>query len=535
MSNDDNHRKLTKKIEQILRNAGFETDREVDINIKENTTEEKFNLDVCAIYKEVLIIVECKAGSNIKLRNLILEWITKKGKIEKGSVKVIASAYKKIKTGAFKGIEEVNVLFAINNFEITPENYDYAKSEKMHIWNATAIDYFIHTASALGIWTKYEIMKELEIKPPERKKFIITPAIEIKQPGGKCYLTCISPFDLLKIAYVHRRSLGEKEAYQRIIKKDRIEDISQFLSRNVSRLSNNIILAFESNVELNEEKTELTIPIEYCSAWIVDGQHRLFGFTRTTYCQEEKKYDIPIVAFINLPSFEQTRMFIDINNNQKKMDRTLLSDLMTIVKDMREPLTWVSLLVKELNKNGVWKDRIQILELQRGRSINLYSFARYALLQRLLKPIYKNGKLQGFSGPLFRYAQFNYKKLFDNPVNKKAFELQVNLLQTYFGIVAKLLSHKNSKRNKWNNFKKYGITKATGVNALLLVLNKILDTGKSFDELKIGKFLEPIKKVRLTNESIKRYGRGWDSYQGLANAIIEKLNNENENKLALYI
>jgi len=88
--------------------------------------------------------------------------------------------------------------------------------------------------------------------------------------------------------------------------------------------------------------------------------------------------------------------------------------------------------------------------------------------------------------------------------------------------------------NRWTNFRKYGITKATGVNALLLVLNKILETNKSFRELQIGRFLEPLKKVRLTNESIKRYGRGWDSYLGLANAIIGKLNNENEVKLELY-
>ena len=526
MSRDDSHRKLTKKIEQIFNKAGFKTDREVDIEIKENATVKRFNLDVCAIYKEVLIIAECKAGTNVKLHDLILEWAEKKRKLDELPVKVITSARKAIKTRSLKEIEKTSVLFAAEKYEVTQANYDYAKSERMHIWDATAIDYFIHTASALGIWTKYEIMKELEVKPDETEEIIKVPAIEVKQPGGKCYLTSIDPCYLLKIAYVYRRSLGGKEAYQRIIKKNRIQEIAKFLGRSNSVLSNNVILAFESKVE--PDKNELKIPIEYCSAWVVDGQHRLFGFTRTGYYREDKKFGIPVVAFTDLSTIDQARMFIDINNNQKKMDRTLLSDLMTLVKDLREPLTWPSLLVKELNRVGVWKDRIQILEIQKGKPINLYSFARYALLQRLLRPIYEHGKFQGFSGPLFRYAKFDHKKSIDNPRNKQAFEKQVSLLLTYFGLVARLLG------NRWTNFRKYGITKATGVNALLLVLNKILETNKSFRELQIGRFLEPLKKVRLTNKSIKRYGRGWDSYLGLANAIIGKLNNENEVKLELY-
>ncbi len=537
MTNDDNaHESLTKKIEQIFRKAGFKTDREVDVEIEEKESTKRFNLDVCAIYNEALIITECKAGSNVKLNKLILEWVTKKQKLETGSVKVINSARKVVTTSSFKDIEIINILFAVENFEVTATNYEYAKSERMQIWDAIAIDHYMHTVSSLGNWTKFEILKELEIKTAETKRSIVVPALEIKQPGSKCYLTAIHPSDLLKIGYVYRRTLGTREAYQRIIKKRRIEEIGKFLNKKNSLLPNNLILAFESNVKFDKDSRELEIPMEYCSAWVVDGQHRLYGFTRTEYSvRQDEKFEIPVVAFTSLPTSDQARMFIDINNNQKRMDKTLLADLMTEVGDLRsEPLAWASLLVRALNENGPWKNRIKRLESHRRRPINLYSFARYALYQRLLKPDSRHGELQGFSGPLFKYAPFDHTKSLNNQKTREAFNKQLELLQAYFGIIVKLLWHSDSERNRWTNYRKYGVAKATGVNALLLVLYKILETGKSFNELKIEKFLEPIKKVRWTNESIKKYGRGWDSYIGLADVIIKKLNDKNKVKLTPY-
>jgi DNA sulfur modification protein DndB len=526
---EDPHQNLMKKIEQILHKAGFRTDREVKIEIKENGTFREVELDVCAIYNEALIVTECKAGGNNKLKNLILEWATKKQKLESKPVKVTKSVRGVLTTSVFERIEKINVLFVAENFEVTETNYNQARSEKMDIWDGTAIDYYMDTTSALGNWTKYEIMKELGIKTAETKRSVRVPAIEINQPGDKCYLTAMQPSDLLKIAYVYRRSLGEKEAYQRIIKSKRIEEIGKFEDRSNSLLPNNVILAFESNVKFDKNANELEIPMEYCSAWVVDGQHRLYGFTQTKYStREDEKFQIPIVAFKNLSTIDQTRMFIDINNNQKKMDKTLLSDLMTVVGDLTVPLTWASLLVKALNQDGPWKNRIKILETHKKRPINLYGFAQYALLHRLLKPNYKHGELDGFSGPLFKYAPFDYKKSLNNQKNKDTFKKQVDLLQTYFGIIAKLV------RSKWTNSRKYGITKPTGVNALLLVLYKILETNKSFDQLKIEKYLEPVSSVRWTNQSIKKYGRGWDSYHGLADTIIKKLNSNNTVKLTPY-
>jgi hypothetical protein len=201
---------------------------------------------------------------------------------------------------------------------------------------------------------------------------------------------------------------------------------------------------------------------------------------------------------------------------------------MTDLGDLSEPMTWPSLIVKNLNEDGVWKDKIKILEIEKRKPINLYSFAKYALLQRLLKPRFQHGQVKEYTGPLYKYAKFDFTKSVNWKKNKQALQKQSELLKTYFNIVKKIVSD-----NTWEN-SMFGLTKTTGVNALLLVLQRILETKKSFDELKIGKFLLPVKNIDFKNETLKRYGRGWDSYTTLANMIIDKLNQHNTIKLKKF-
>lgn len=531
------HDQLVKKVEQFLNKAGFVTDTYIELELNENGVPKKYEYDVCAKYEEILIIVECKAGSNTELKNLILEWKSKRDKFDQFEKKVINSSKKKITTSLLNEVETSNVLFVVNNFEPTETNYTHLDSEDMGIWDNTDLDFYNITINALGEWTKYEIMTDLNIQPEETKKTINLPGIQIKQPASKCYLISMEPSHLLKIAYVFRRSSRAKGAYQRIIKKNRLNEMGEFLKKSRSLLPNNIILGFESKVKISpikNEVVELTIPMEYCSAWVIDGQHRLFGFTRTKYKEIEKKFKIPVVAFTDLPDRDQAHMFIDINNNQKKMDKTLLSDLMTELKDLNEPMTWPSLLVKELNKNGPWKNKIKILEVEQRKPINLYSFGRYGLMQRLLKPRLKYGKIIKYEGPLYKYAKFDIKKSFDGEKNQSAFRKQLKLLQDYFVVIQKIVYDKNKQKNMWENSRKYGLTKATGVTAMLLVLCKILETGKTFDQLKIGKFMLPIKNVDFSKEKIKQFGRGYDSYNQLANEIISKLNRKNTVQLEKF-
>ena len=62
----------------------------------------------------------------------------------------------------------------------------------------------------------------------------------------------------------------------------------------------------------------------YGSAWIIDGQHRLFAYSGH---ERAEKSHLSVLAFLNLPASQQAQLFIDINHEQKSVKRGLLQEL----------------------------------------------------------------------------------------------------------------------------------------------------------------------------------------------------------------
>jgi len=86
-----------------------------------------------------------------------------------------------------------------------------------------------------------------------------------------------------------------------------------------------VLIVFDPNmrVRYDAKKQELTAPLVYCSAWIIDGQHRVYGFLGTKYedwTEEEfEPFDLPLIVVRDLPEADQTRTFININYFQKRI------------------------------------------------------------------------------------------------------------------------------------------------------------------------------------------------------------------------
>lgn len=69
----------------------------------------------------------------------------------------------------------------------------------------------------------------------------------------------------------------------------------------------------------------LYFPTKYKSAWIVDGQHRLYAFGDL---QEARKKDhLVVVAFEKLPEAAEANLFVTINHEQKRVPKNLLDEL----------------------------------------------------------------------------------------------------------------------------------------------------------------------------------------------------------------
>ncbi|MER2514503.1 MAG: DGQHR domain-containing protein [Nitrosomonas ureae] len=80
---------------------------------------------------------------------------------------------------------------------------------------------------------------------------------------------------------------------------------------------------------------------------VIDGQHRINGaFLALKILQEKRRgaaWEIPAEIFLDLDSPEeaprrQAQIFIDVNFNQKKVDKSLVADLFPTARGGREPL-----------------------------------------------------------------------------------------------------------------------------------------------------------------------------------------------------
>ena len=530
---------LKRTVKKILENADFQlVDTEVNIDIDDDGNSE-FSIDVCALEKDTLFVFQCKdvgtLSSPKKEMNSTKEYIRK---VLSGEFKVLESDTGNISDEILNKITEIKCCYVFTKQLSNKKMKDNVETAEFLFWNDQTVKYYRRISGILRHLTKNEILKEFNIEFSTRDTHEEN-AVQIKQEDNVMYLVGMHPGLLLKIAYVYRRTGKKPDAYQRIITKDRIDNISKFFNESENLLlPNPVIIVFDEDQTVQDKikykKGVLQFPVKYCSAWIIDGQHRIYGFKDHPKYKdwkpgEEDDFKIPVVVFDTLPFIEQNKTFLNINYYQKKIDPILFNDLSTVIKDLRHEITWPSLLVSELNKKGPWKDMIKISELDAKKPITISGFAKTVLLLKLLG---YNKKTKIYSGNLYKIAPFNPEKPFDSKENQIAFKKQISLLNRFFTIVREKIKDEDPKQDKWSNSKEYGLTKFTSVNAFLLVLDKLLEKDPRLS-MNLNQWLSVIKTIDFKNESLLEYGRGYPAMPKIANKIIRLMNSRHGAKLTL--
>ncbi len=549
---------LKKTIKEILESCAFENlvvDREVHLNLSgdkddnDNLVAEK-EYDVVARFeysgKTVLLLFECedaKDAGGVKEQYRGYSFALSTIVAKPANVQVIKSKDNVIEGSDFRSID-VHRLCVAYDHRLGEQSYKVCVTEaKRHSfipWNYAAVRYYQRISGILGRWTKFEIFKEFDLQLEEQLTFRIN-ALLLKQKGKQLYVGAIHPGLLLKIAYVVRRASEKTHAYQRMLSKERIAVIGDFISSTApqSFIPNAVIVVmdeqYQDQLSFNAAKRELTLPLAYCSAWMIDGQHRAYGFLNTAFEKwspdHYKPFDLPVVIFPKLPDPLQTQTFININYYQKRIKTDLLCDLTTLTRDLANRLTWPSLIGAALNDSvgSPLKDRIKISELHEGRPIGLASLIQYGLLETLLgckaKPL-------SYTGPLFRYAPFDPQSSFDSPSNQRAFKKQVGLLVRFLSGVRANTKSQNAQSDPWKNATDYSLLRPTGLNALFMVLARILQIHPDA-RLNLDEYLRPFSTVRFERDRVARKGGGWKGFRGLANAMIAKLNKGKSRKRKL--
>lgn len=290
-------------------------------------------IDVFAADDETIIIVECKSAESMKTGNF------------KKNIEALHSQMDGLRKESLKRFPgmKVKYIWATKNYQMSRADLDKLSEWDIAYFSETTVKYYEDLVKHLGTCARYQLLGNLFANQTIKNLDDKIPAIQGKMGGHTYYSFSIEPEKLLKIGYVlHRNEANRKmmPTYQRIIKKNRLKQVREFI--NAGRyFPNSLLISFDTNgkgLQFDQAgmKAEnsisklgiLHIPKRYRSAYIIDGQHRLYGYSDSDYASSNS---IPVVAFVDLDREEQIRLFMEINENQKAVQKTLR---VTLIADM---------------------------------------------------------------------------------------------------------------------------------------------------------------------------------------------------------
>ncbi|HKZ41255.1 MAG TPA: DGQHR domain-containing protein [Candidatus Hodarchaeales archaeon] len=295
----------------------------------------KTQIDVVGIDDEIAVAIECKSTEKPSRRPQFQEELGKHTLIRERFSNSVNKQY----AAPFK--RQVVLAMFISNISLSENDKARAKEANVMLFEEQDLNYYESLVSHLGPAAKYQFLADMLPGKPIPGLAIRVPAIKTKMGGSNCYTFSISPEYLLKISYVSHRSKGKAsdvDTYQRMLRKSRLNQIRQYISNDGIFPTSIVVnldgkrLQFERIHQKTDPKTDqgsgllgwLDIRPAYKSAWIIDGQHRLFAYSGHEKAPNTR---LSVLAFEGLLPSKQAELFIDINSKQKSVQRSLLQEL----------------------------------------------------------------------------------------------------------------------------------------------------------------------------------------------------------------
>ncbi len=307
----------------------FNVDREFKLPYGKADAERK-QIDVLAVNQDSILLVECKASENSSKSPSF--------KTEFEALRLRLDGHRRALEQLFGPGRKIKYIFATRNYRISRNGIDATRLTEAggFLYNDNAYEYVEALLRTYKGAAHYQFMAMLFKGQDINKTRIEVPAIEgrMGRDKRKYYMFSIEPELLLKLGFVlHRTRANEAEmpTYQRLLVPGRLKGIGKFIEDG-GYFPNSVILNFSEKLKKVEFQPHghsgvtrsrngiLKIPNSYAIAYIIDGQHRIYGYADSTF---KSTNTIPVVAFIGLDSSEQLEMFMDINQNQKAVSPTL--------------------------------------------------------------------------------------------------------------------------------------------------------------------------------------------------------------------
>lgn len=340
--------------------------------------------------------------------------------------------------------------------------------------------------------------------------------MEVEQPIGTFYLGKIKMSDLKQIGEINRRN--STKGTQRQLKDKKVQDIAYYCSDPDAIFPTPIIVSIDSKKKLDKISYDLyRIDLdESDKAEIIDGQHRFEGIKLSSL----KDIVLPIVVMFNLNDSEKAYIFSTINNNQAKVDKSLIYDLFGVAKD-RSPYKTCHEIARLLNTDpeSPYCGKIKMLEKRQSDNETL---SQGTFVTHLLKLITANAN----------------KDTVDSKNDKEINDNQNLVLRKYYikeqdEVIAKILINyfQAAKTVFWKEWAddSYILTKTTGYSALIRALKALVPRGEKNGDLSKEWFISIFEKLkeRLNKENLtltsKFFTSGAVGEKKLADLIVEIL------------
>ena len=292
-------------------------------------------IDVFAKDDETVVIVECTQRTTAGPHRMteLLERITAMREKLLKSIRKFYGHQSKLK---------VKYAIATKNVQWSEVDLRKCRAAQITVLTEGELDYYAKLVQHLKHSARYQFLGHMlagqKVEGLDKK----VAATRGKMGGETFYTFLIRPEDLLKIAYIgHKasRDIETLETYQRMLQPRRLTKIAEYINGG-GRFPTNIVVNLKTGrktklrFDVKETYGEgalgtLYLPAKYASAWIIDGQHRLYGYAyaRETTDFKQDTTVLPVLAYENLRSDKEMNLFIDINSKQVKVNTGLLVEL----------------------------------------------------------------------------------------------------------------------------------------------------------------------------------------------------------------
>lgn len=328
--------RFEKEVDLLLYDLGFKfIDGGTSAVIKASNNREIGQIDGIFSFDNYIFLIETKSGNVVT--NEIYMFYDKWA--QENNIQRILTKYGIPRTG--KLVVRIFFWMGKNRF---PDD-QISENIKNHLNDDTKInrllfrddyDYFLENLKIIGKWERNDFLNFIDIKKGRiRREEIYAIQYFIKE-DKPVYLFATDVKTLLENCFISRRRDYEF-GYQRGLNPNKIKSVTNFIDKTQSESSINF--AFPNSILINclEEfnpqprpdrgtefqRCKINFPISYSSSRIIDGQHRLLGFSK--FGEEVlKKHYLPVIAFENLDKEDEVNTFVMINSKQTSVNGNLI-------------------------------------------------------------------------------------------------------------------------------------------------------------------------------------------------------------------